>query len=341
VADLDTGHIDAGLGNARVEAPVQPDINRDLRQQMWAEIEAARERQKSATVDTASLQTSRGQSEYNRAWAAAHFGNPPSDKPVFDSKGLDTVDGTTQCGMEGIAKWGFGVTPKKEIIIQDPPCPRPGSLNYGTVCMAPKEPQRIAVDEKEDPLRNNTTPCDLFGQWATGNGPRTQKFTNGDPMTEELRRHDHIQHVREEIPNKITRGQAFQNFGEWQVPVTHKASYNLGGWRGVKNYTNDSGINCMLRDRGCERGNLAVAYLGSYKLDYKITSVDAKNNEATVVFHAENESNMASATHPPIIGYKKWWKDYVGDPLNEKFQTGPMSTTKQEFYWVEKIPLNK
>lgn len=196
------------------------------------------------------------------------------------------------------------------------------------------------ISKNKDPVRNNTTPCDLFGQWATGNGPRVQKFTNGDPMTEELKRHSHIEQIRKDIPGQIVMGQAFRNVGPWQFPITHKAPYGLGGMKGVKNYTNDSGINCMIRDRGCDRGNLAVAYMGSYKLDYKITSVDTQKGEATVAFHAENESTMSSATHPPIIGYKKWWNDSIGKRLDQSFQSGAFSATRQEFNWVEKIAIN-
>jgi hypothetical protein len=44
-------------------------------------------------------------------------------------------------------------------------------------------------------------------------------------------------------------------------------------------------------------GNLAVTYLDSYNLEYKVIGIQATT--ATVVFKVKNSSTIESATHPP------------------------------------------
>jgi len=65
------------------------------------------------------------------------------------------------------------------------------------------------------------------------------------------------------------------------------------------------------------------------------------NGTATVNFQAHNVSSISSATHPPVIGYTSFWNQYIGTPLNNLFQSGPMSPTVQNFNWTETIPVPK
>ncbi len=48
-------------------------------------------------------------------------------------------------------------------------------------------------------------------------------------------------------------------------------------------------------------------------------------------------SSIASATHPPVIGYTNWWSNYIGNPLNNFFSSGPMSATTQNFDFHENL----
>jgi hypothetical protein len=73
-----------------------------------------------------------------------------------------------------------------------------------------------------------------------------------------------------------------------------------------------------------------VTYLGSYGLEYSVSA--GKLN-----IHVWNTSSIASATHPPVIGYMQWWSDYIGVPLNNFFSSGPMSPTTQNFNFQENL----
>ena len=72
-------------------------------------------------------------------------------------------------------------------------------------------------------------------------------------------------------------------------------------------------------------------------MSYNVTSFDIGAGTATVQFHVSNSSTIASATHPPVLGYTNWWDQNVAQPLNNAFQTGPFSPTTQDFYWTENL----
>ncbi len=181
------------------------------------------------------------------------------------------------------------------------------------------------TDYQEVQEPNNTTPWQLGWQWLTGTGPRVQNFTDGDPMTVMLQQHNWIQNTRNLVANNVANG----------GPLQGNNNYNLGGLQGVPKYFGD--YSTLLT--GGLTGNLAVTYLGSYQLTYNVTGIDAANGIATVNFQAYNVSSIASATHPPVIGYTGWWNQYIGAPLNNFFSTGPMSPTVQNFNWTENIPI--
>ena len=172
---------------------------------------------------------------------------------------------------------------------------------------------------------NKTSPWELGYQWLTGTGPRVQNFTDGDPMTVMLQQHSWVQGTRDLVGNNIANG----------GPLQGNNDYNLGGLSGVPKYVGD--YSTLLT--GGLTGNLAVTYLGSYNLSYNVTSIDSANGTATVNFQAHNVSSISSATHPPVIGYTSWWNQHIGTPLNNMFQSGPMSPTVQNFNWTENIPV--
>jgi hypothetical protein len=136
-----------------------------------------------------------------------------------------------------------------------------------------------------------------------------------------LKQHDHIEATRGIIRTGIANGK-----------LEGKNNYHLGGVGGVGKYLKD--YSTLLT--GGLTGNLAVTYLGSYGLQYKVT---LSGNVATILFTVNNASTIESATHPPVIGYTQWWSNNIGQPLNNALSTGPMSKTTQTFQWTETMIL--
>lgn len=155
-------------------------------------------------------------------------------------------------------------------------------------------------------LRDDSTPWQVGWEWLTG-GQKAHHFTDGDPFTELLRQHNHIQDLIQGVSN-------------CSLPQQGRYDNDLSGVKGVGQYVRDYST---LLTMG-QTGNLAAAYLGSYNLQYSVT-----NN--TLNIHVTNTSSIASATHPPIIGYTDWWNTNIGAPLNNVFSSGPLSATTQEF----------
>jgi RHS repeat-associated protein len=175
---------------------------------------------------------------------------------------------------------------------------------------------------------NDMGPWGLGWQWLTGTGPQLQVFGDGDPMTEMLRTHDHIQDTRGLIARRIVRERR-NGTGRF----SGKNHYSLAGIGGTKKYVKD--YSTLLT--GGATGNLAVTYLGSYQLNYEVVGVDEECGQATVRFTVKNDSTIGSATRPPVIGYSDFWKNNIGSRMNDWFSSGPMSNTSQEFHWTEVI----
>lgn len=156
-------------------------------------------------------------------------------------------------------------------------------------------------------LQDNASPWLVGWQWLTGLGPRTHNFTNGDPFTQILIQHQHIQNL-------------IQGVCSGSFPLSGADPYSLKGLQGVSQYF----IDYSALATGGLTGNLAAAYLGSYNLSYSVTN-------GMLNVQVSNTSSIASATRPPVIGYTPWWKSNIGDPLNSYFSSGPMSATTQNF----------
>ena len=177
-----------------------------------------------------------------------------------------------------------------------------------------------------DPINivpDNPTPWQVGAEWLTGAGPRDRAFMDGDMFTEMLKQHSHVA----ETLNIIIDGLANGNKLPGENP------YSLGGLQGVGKYAKDYSTLAT----GGTTGNLAVTYLGSYNLKYTISSVDIANRTATVHFSVNNSSTIQSATRPPVIGYTSWWRNNIGNKMNDALKSGPMSTTTQTFDWTETI----
>jgi hypothetical protein len=135
--------------------------------------------------------------------------------------------------------------------------------------------------------------------------------------------HSWIQGTRDIIANNIAKGGPLQGVN----------NYSLGGLQGVPKYFGD--YSTLLT--GGLTGNLAVTFLGSYYMQWDVSEVNLEQGTAQVNFHVQNPSTINSATHPPWIGYTQTWNTYIGQPLNNFFQSGPMSKTTQNFNWTETV----
>jgi hypothetical protein len=138
-----------------------------------------------------------------------------------------------------------------------------------------------------------------------------------------LRQHDHIEEVRAKIASRVDAG----DYSPYQE------DYSVGGLEGVPKYFKDYS-NVLTFGH---TGNLAVTFLGSYNLDYSVVSIDQDAGTALVGFHVYNESTLASATHPPVLGYTPFWRKNIEPVVNNLVLTGPMSKVMQDFRWTEII----
>jgi len=176
----------------------------------------------------------------------------------------------------------------------------------------------------EDYPGNPTTPWELGWEWLTGQGPREQVFSEGDPMTEQLKTHSYLDEVRATMAERA----AADNYEAFA------GKYDLAGLEGIGKNVGDY-ANVLT---GGRTGNLAVTFLGSYDITSRIVGVNQEGGSAEVFFHVENRSDLASATHPPVLGYTDFWRQNVEPAINSLVSGGgPMSPTRQHFYWSETL----
>jgi len=184
-----------------------------------------------------------------------------------------------------------------------------------TVRAAPRKPDR-------------TTYYQLGWEFLTGQGPREHRFRAGDPALEELRRAPSVQEMR----TRVRETPSF--YGH-----KRRADHSLSGLNGVPTYLQQYGA----IPTGGLAGNLAEAYLGSYQGSYNVLSVSPEGR-ARVRFRATNDSTLASAMHPPYLGYTPWWRENVEPTIdavgrNGLFGAGALAPKHQDFEWYEDIQL--
>jgi len=167
-------------------------------------------------------------------------------------------------------------------------------------------------------LADSATPWQVGFEWLTGLGPRTHDFTAGDPFTEVLKQHSHIEELRKQVTQACS-----------SVPSSAQFDYSLSGVDGVVKYVQDYSTLAT----GGLTGNLAVTYLGSYQFDYTVKPLSGRKVE--LIFSIKNTSTLESATRPPVIGYTNWWQENVGPILNRITSSGPLSPRTQTFNWSE------
>lgn len=170
-------------------------------------------------------------------------------------------------------------------------------------------------------LKDDTTPFQLGQEWLTGRGPRHHDFEDGDPFTELLRSHSHLQ-----TGFQIASEQAAAAAAQGQTSTAPIAySYKLSGVQGVGKYLKDYST---IATAG-KTGNLAVTFLGSYSATMNVSNINAQAGTANVQVVISNSSTFASGTRPPVLGYTNWWQQNVTPTLNSYFSSGAMSPTTQ------------
>ncbi|WP_461071295.1 ALF repeat-containing protein, partial [Streptomyces pseudoechinosporeus] len=171
-----------------------------------------------------------------------------------------------------------------------------------------------------DPIEstNSTNPWELGWSWLTGKGPRSQCFGPDDEFTRLYRDHDETRKVFDYFLARMRSG-------NYELGHTYMHDYSLEGFEGVGKYLTDYGT---LATVGLT-GNLAYTFLGSHQV--RMTPL-RENADGSVVWRytAYNESDIESATHPPVIGYTDWWSDTVGSFIDKVVgDSGPVSPKTQ------------
>lgn len=189
-------------------------------------------------------------------------------------------------------------------------------MNYGNYDGQQK------LENSNNESSHTITPFRVGVEWLSGEGEKNRVFVNSDNFTELLKKHSFISDYKKVIAYLIAKGK-----------LSGEDPYKLSGIQGVGKYIKD--YSTLLT--GGLTGNLAVTYLGSYKLTWSVIKKDG--NSATVLFEVSNSSTVQSATRPPVLGYTPLWQNTVGKGLNEAFSSGPLSKTAQRFVWTEKIEL--
>jgi hypothetical protein len=183
----------------------------------------------------------------------------------------------------------------------------------------PKNDTPAVPDSPEN--GDSATPWDVGEEWLTGKGRRSHEFRDRDPFTELLQRHKYLEYLRKIIAERLKNG----NFSELT------AYYDLSGIEGVPKYISDYSTLLTIG----KMGNLAVTYLGGFKVEIYIADVNFSTGQASVLFNVYNSSTLGSGIRPPVLGYTKFWNNTVAPMLNPS--QGPMSEVTQSFWWYETI----
>jgi uncharacterized protein RhaS with RHS repeats len=67
-------------------------------------------------------------------------------------------------------------------------------------------------------LADSSTPWQVGYEWFTGTGPRSHSFSAGDPFTEMLKQHSHVEDLRQKVTQACM-----------PVPSPQQFNYSLAG----------------------------------------------------------------------------------------------------------------
>ncbi len=207
-----------------------------------------------------------------------------------------------------------GVTPKPIMI--DGMCFSPEA------CPPDPEPM-VPIVPDAPPEGDPATPVQVGMEWLIGKGPRHHEFRDEDYFTDLLQEHDHLDKVRRAV---VERARIYSY-------RPGRGDYKLDGLQGIPKYIKDYST-VLTAGR---TGNLAVTFLGSFRLEYYILEITPEAGTVKVLFHVHNRSTLTSATRPPVVGYWPIWQKYVAPLLNDLVKNGPGSEVTQDFWWNETI----
>ncbi|MEU7242598.1 hypothetical protein [Streptomyces sparsogenes] len=175
-----------------------------------------------------------------------------------------------------------------------------------------------ALDGKDPwPDRNNVHPYRLGWDWLSGTGPEHREFTNGDKLTELIRRSESMKGIREKTLKQ------WRETGE----VKDDASYSIAedGYIGAGKKLFAEDIPSIVTN---DKDGLGQAFTGSYKVKYEVKGVE-DDGSLVVRYELNNKTSRSSFLH--YIGYHKWM-DIVNSDI------GPGRTIQQKIVWTERIP---
>lgn len=165
--------------------------------------------------------------------------------------------------------------------------------------------------------RNDTSVWGLGVEWVTGS-KKDQVFTAGDPVTEDIKESAHLEELRDSVAKSCEQ-------------ATGRFDNRLSGVAGVGKYLRDYSTLITLG----LTGNITATYLGSYTLDY--TAIPSESGSVSLTVVIRNSSSIGSALRPPVLGYTKWWRRNIVEPLNAAAGSGPFGTTTQTIMWTEDV----
>ncbi|MFF8608780.1 LamG-like jellyroll fold domain-containing protein [Streptomyces sp. NPDC015346] len=168
---------------------------------------------------------------------------------------------------------------------------------------------------------------DLGYDWVSGKGPKHRVLDGNSMFTKTLKQHAHVDYTKDAIARDLGSGKLKAD-GKW-----HEKPYRLGA-----DDEEGKSVVKLVRDFTT---NSSAAYLGSYTLKYRVTSVNTKTGKATVGFKVYNESTMFSASRPSPSwgGYSEWYAKKAGEPLNNMFSSGRFSKKSQDIVWNEEVTI--
>ncbi|MEU0939830.1 RHS repeat-associated core domain-containing protein [Embleya sp. NPDC005971] len=178
----------------------------------------------------------------------------------------------------------------------------------------------------------------LLAEWAFGVGPDTRYFTDGDEITEALKKDQSMVVLRgrvaEAINNDVRDGVVgygiLQEEGFVRLMMDMEALSTGGATSYLSGALSNGKMNAPL-----------PTFLGSYDLEYKTNSINSDRNTANVTFTVTNSTTINSLLHEPLPQIRPWWDKNIGTRLNAaaNWIGGPMSTKKQVINWTETVPL--
>ncbi|MFF5127340.1 hypothetical protein ACFY41_10510 [Streptomyces syringium] len=179
----------------------------------------------------------------------------------------------------------------------------------------------ISLDLREKdpyPHRRDEHPITLGLAWLGGSGKRDLNYTNGDALTELIRRSPSMERNRQEVLK------AWQEKGEGAGRQAFSIAEDGYIGAGKKLLTED--LPAVVKN---DKKGLGEAFVGSYTVQYEIKG--AKPDGTLIVnYSMSNTTSVASLMH--YVGYHSWM-----DNLNPK-RGLPASNMTQNIQWTEEMP---